>query len=62
MDQIQSLEWRCQEPLHLQGILDNYFSSTLNEYNYIKKPFYCFLPISVGTDMFDLNIALKMLR
>ena len=53
MDQIQSLEWRCQEPLHLQGILDNYFSSTLNEYNYIEYPLdcvACFLYILLPSD------------
>ena len=57
MDQIQSLEWLCQERLNLQDILDDYFSSTLNEYDHVEYPLRpC---ISLGTDMFDHNITLK---
>ena len=38
MDQIQSLEWLCQERLKLQDILHNDFSSNLNEYNHMEYP------------------------
>ena len=38
MDQIQSLEWRCQEPLNLQGTIGIYFSSTSNDYSHKEYP------------------------